>query len=124
MVIRIFLTSFLMAASFLHAEAQHDPMPKGDVPYAELDALIASTERIVASQKSLRDDLKKYAELHAQYLKDMDNRELLLKTAKVAQSALERIKQDRLGSLFDPNYLSEMTLFAKIAARPTLPKKP
>lgn len=88
----------------------------------ELDALIASTEGLVAKQKSLKETLEKYQSLHDEYIEDMDNKALLLKCAKQAHIALELIKNERLSMLFDSSFISEMTLFAKLAAKPALPK--
>jgi hypothetical protein len=90
----------------------------------ELQVLINSTEALVQKQKALLQLLQEYLNLHDAYLKDTENRELLLKTAKIASQALETIKKERLSYLFEPSFLSEMTLFAKLAGRPSIPKPP
>lgn len=96
--------------------------PLQETPLNELDALIASTEELVQKQKTLRDDLQVYISLRDVYLKDPKNKELLLKTARIAQQSLERIKNEKLTSLFDQGFISEMTLFAKLAGKPSIPK--
>lgn len=91
-------------------------------PLAELDLLIVSTEDLSLKQKTVRSALTEYIYLRDIYLKDMENREILLKTAIFARSALKTIKEEKLTPLFEPDFISEMTLFAKLAANPTLPK--
>lgn len=97
-----------------------ESVPYKEQPLTQLNDLISSTEKLVQHQKELRDQLTQYIVLHDAYLKDIDNRAQLLKTAKVAQQALDTIKSERMTHLFDPSFLSEMTLFAKLAKRPTI----
>ncbi len=99
------------------------------LPYKEsgadlLTPLIQSTERLLQRQKDLKLLLEKYDKLHQNYMKDIDNRALALETGQVAQEALDKIKEDKLNYLFDPAYISEMTLFAKLASKPSIPKLP
>lgn len=91
-------------------------------PLAELSLLISSTEELVAKQKTLRTKLNEYILLHDAYLLDMDNRELLLKTARVAKTVLNSIKNEKMTPLFDSSFISELTLFAKMATNPSIPK--
>lgn len=95
-----------------------------EMPSDALTPLISSTERLLQRQKDLKTLLEKYQSLHARYMNDMEDRALALETGKSAQEALERIKEDKLTYLFDPSFLSEMTLFAKLAAKPSIPKLP
>ena len=111
---------FLLFAAFISLDAA--PLKEGSL--SELNALIQSTEELVAKQKALKAILTDYLVVHDSYLLDMENRELLVKTAKLAKRALDLIKQERLTPLFNPDFLSEMTLFAKVVAKPTLPQDP
>lgn len=95
-----------------------------ETPFEELEVLISSTEKLVEKQKSLLKQLQEYLTLHDAYLQDTENRELLLRTAKKAQQALDQIKAERLSYLFSTNFISEMTLFAKLAGRPSIPLPP
>lgn len=99
-----------------------DSIPLKESPLRDLDALIESTERVCSKQKSLKEQLEAYLLLHDAYVKDIDNRELLIRTAVSAKKALEIIKEERLSTLFEASFLSEMTLFAKLAAKPSIPK--
>lgn len=94
----------------------------GQDPLAELSLLISSTEELVVKQKTLKTKLKEYILLHDAYLLDLDNRELLLKTARVAKIVLTTIKNEKMTPLFDSSFLSELTLFAKMATNPSIPK--
>lgn len=91
-------------------------------PLSELSLLISSTEDLVTKQKALRTHLSEYILLHDAYLLDMDNKELLLKTARVAKKVLTLIKNEKMTPLFDSSFLSELTLFAKMATNPSIPK--
>lgn len=91
-------------------------------PIVELSLLISSTEDLVAKQKTLRTLLSEYTLLHDAYLLDMDNKALLLKTARVAKKVQTIIKDEKMTPLFESSFLSELTLFAKMAANPTIPK--
>lgn len=93
-------------------------------PSEAMTPVIASTEKLLQRQKELKTLLEKYQALNAQYLNHMDDRALALETGKTAHEALERIKEDKLVYLFDPSLISEMTLFAKLAAKPSIPKLP
>ena len=109
----------LLSLFFAHVEAAYKESPAD-----AMTPVIASTERLLQRQKELKALLEKYQTLNSQYLNHMDDRALALETGKTAQEALERIKEDKLLYLFDPSLISEMTLFAKLAAKPAIPKLP
>lgn len=90
----------------------------------DLDNLIDSTEALVEKQKNLRAKVEEYLSLHDEYLLDMENKELLIQTANSAKKILEMIKKEKMASLFDPSFISEMTLFAKLSKRPSIPPLP
>lgn len=92
-----------------------------EAPFADLDSLIHSTEELVGKQKALRAKLDEYQKLHDAYLLDRDNKELLIKTANSAKKILNIIKIEKMAPLFDTSFISEMTLFAKVAKNPQIP---
>jgi hypothetical protein len=116
-----YLSLYLSLMSFCSFAISVEPSSS---PLQELNDLIISTEQLVHNQKTLLRLLQDYLALRADYLEETNNRELLLKTAKVANQALDIIKKDRFSSLFEPSFISEMTLFAKLAARPAIPPLP
>jgi hypothetical protein len=95
--------------------------PLAEDPLTELDDLILATEKLLANQKALHQELEAYLKLRADAVNDLDNKELILKTAKAAKSSLDIIKEEHLSHLFSNSFLSEMTLFAKLAGRPRIP---
>lgn len=99
-------------------------LPYRESPAAPIDPLIAATTKLLEKQKQLKSLLEKYGELHTRYLKNIDDRALAMQIGKTAQEALEIIKEEKLNYLFDPSAISEMTLFAKLAAKPSIPKLP
>lgn len=99
-------------------------LPYRESPAAPIDPLIAATTRLLEKQKQLKALLEKYGELHARYLKNIDDRAMAMQIGKTAQEALEIIKEEKLTYLFEPTEISEMTLFAKLAAKPSIPKLP
>lgn len=111
---------FLPLILLLSVNLNADPLK--DNPLTELEDLIQSTEKLVAKQKTLLQELQTYLDLHDQAVIHLDNKELILKTAKAAQNALEIIKEEHLSHLFPAPFLSEMTLFAKLSGRPRIPQ--
>lgn len=97
-------------------------LPIKSDPLKDLETLTVSLERLVEKQKALRKVLEEYLLLREAYLVDTSNRDLALKTAEKAKIALAEIKEESLTYLFDPSFLSEMTLFAKLADKPRIPK--
>lgn len=120
---RFFFFALLLAHASAHARiASGEAIPIKKAPFAELDQLIQSTEHLVEKQKALKNLLENYLALHNACLKEMENKQLLVRCAKVASDALETIKAERLSPLFEPTFLSEMALFAKLASKPSIPK--
>lgn len=101
--------------------ASGNPKLLKESPLDELNLLILSTEELVVKQKKLQQTLEKYLALHDAYLADSNNRSLLIDTARSAAEALEMIKEEKLAPLFEPVFLSEMTLFGKLVTKPSIP---
>lgn len=88
----------------------------------QLDALIQVTQQNVKTQMALKEDIKTYLDLQSQYLKDPNNKELLLKTARSATIALDHIKAANLTHTFSKDFMAELTLFAQIGQKKGIPK--
>lgn len=97
-------------------------LPAKAPPWEELDHLILSTEKQLTREKALKEHLIEYWKWHEVYLQNTDDRELAHKCGGYAYEALEIIKNERLAPYFDPAFISEMTLFAKLKAKPSIPK--
>ena len=89
--------------------------PFGKSEIAQLDDLIAATERSLSQQKSLRDLLIKYQETQTAYLNNEENVELLYNMINLAQKALKTIQENHLTHSFEPSFLNELNLFAQMA---------
>lgn len=108
-----------LSFGLLAGESTH---PLAIDPLTELNDLIQSTERLLSKQKTLHQELETYLNLRAEAVNDLDNKELVIKTAKSAKNALDIIKEEHLSHLFTGPFLSEMSLFAKLAGRPRIPQ--
>lgn len=86
-----------------------------------LDRLIESTQTTLENQLALRDMIKQYQELREIYIQDTENTELLLRVAKLSYLVSESIKENHLDHAFDPEFLSELSLFAKLASKRGIP---
>lgn len=101
-----------------------ETLPYKENPTNELNLLIDSTKELLKKQETLKAVIDEYLKLQADALKDPNNRPLLQKTAKIAENALEIIREERLNYLFDTAFISELTLFAKIAKKPSIQPVP
>lgn len=113
----LFLSVFIIVSTFC-VGVESSPDSK---ELLMLDRLIEATQQSLDSQKSLRLLIKQYQELQTLYLQDTDNNELLLKVAKIAYNISESIKINHLDHSFDPEFLSELSLFAKVASKRGIP---
>ncbi len=94
----------------------------GENDLAQLDHLIGVTKQNLNGQIVLREQLKTYLDLQTQYLKNPDDKELLLKAAKAASKALETIQDAHLAQTFSQSFMNELTLFAQISQKRGIPK--
>lgn len=103
------------------------PPPSGDAKLlvnelAMLDSLIEVTESNVKKQKALREEVILYQKELEVYLKNSSNKDIVLKMARRASRLLEQIKCLHLIEAFEPDFISELTLFAQIAQKRSIPK--
>jgi hypothetical protein len=108
---------FIGAISSLTAAAT---LPKGEL--SMLNALIEATQRSLEQQKNLLEQVKKYQELQQRYIEDPENKELLLQLAKEALRVQKSIEATHLKQAFEPEFLSELTLFSQIGLKRGIPR--
>lgn len=89
---------------------------------AKLDSIIAATEKSLENQKLLRDRIQEYKKIQRLFLEHKEDREISYRMVKAAHRVLEIIKQNHLTHAFDPEFLSELALFSKIATKRGIPK--
>jgi len=96
----------------------------GEGELASLEALIQVTEHNIELQKTLRTQLAEFIKLKEIFIKTPDDKELLFRVAKLAKQAVDLIKEDHLTSTFEPQFLSELNLFANLASKRGIPRAP
>lgn len=84
--------------------------------------MIASAENAIKNLQSLQSDLKKYQAIRKVCLENPDDNESLYKMIKLAQSILDQIKIAQLTTVFEPSFLSELTIVSKPASKLGIPK--
>lgn len=89
---------------------------------SRLDDLIEATQQSLQQQKELRELLQKYLSLREQYLKNTENAEVLFQAARTAFRAMNIIQENHLAQTFDSEFLSELSLFAKVGGKQGIPK--
>lgn len=82
-----------------------------------LEDLIAATEFNLAKEKELRKLVLVYQEELSLYIKNSSDKDLVLRVAKTAHKLLSEIKTLHLVESFQPNFISELTLFSQIALK-------
>lgn len=87
-----------------------------------LDNLIEVTQQNLERQEALRELVKEYQKVHDQYMKNIDDKELLYGLIKKAYRLLENIKESHLEHAFAPEFISELTVFSQVAAKRGVPK--
>ena len=84
---------------------------------SKLNILIESTERSLGQEKQLREHMENYQKLHSLYLEEEENDQLLLQLVKTAHVILQTIKELRLETTFEPDFISELTVVSKPAVK-------
>lgn len=87
-----------------------------------LEELILATESSLKTQKNLKEKIKEYQALQTRTMQDVDNIELLYKLAQSANGILVTINENHLTHIFEPSFLSELSLISKPAAKRGIPR--
>lgn len=87
-----------------------------------LDQLIEATQLSLKQQYKLRDQVKSYQQLQANYQNNPEDNELLFQLIKTAYTILESIKTQHLETAFEPEFLSELSVLSKPATKSGIPK--
>jgi len=99
-----------------------DPANMFDRETAMLGDLIEAAQANLKNLTRLKDLIQKYQTLQEQYMANPDDNETLYQMIKTAHTILEKIKEYHLTQLFDPAFLSELSIVSKPAAKLGLPK--
>ena len=87
-----------------------------------LDVLIETTQRSLDSQQKLKQQIADYQRVQDAYLKDTTDKDTLIRMVRQAARVLDTIKEAHLTQEFDPEFISELTLFSQIANKRGIPK--
>lgn len=87
-----------------------------------VDSLIECAQNNLNTLTALKDKILQYEAEQNRYMQDPQNTEALYKMIKLAHLILENIKSSQLTPLFEPSFLSELTIVSKPAAKLGIPK--
>jgi hypothetical protein len=96
------------------------PTTRDEVAY--LDNLIAVTEQTLIAAKGIRKQVAEYLAMQEKFIENTEDRELCYKLVKQAQVILTAIENHHLSQAFDPEFLHELSLFAKIGKKKGVPQ--
>lgn len=117
------LTTFFGIAITMPAIANvHAPDQLISQEINRLDTLIQATQQSLETQKKLRDTILEYQKAYADYIKQPQNDDLLLRLVKSAHKTLKLIKEGHLKQTFDPAFIDELTVLAQPASKRGIPK--
>jgi hypothetical protein len=102
--------------------------PPAALPYGEghaliarqieqMDLLVQATEQSLADEKKVRALILEYQKIEAQFIKHPEDNAVLLKMVRQAAKILDAVKQAYLEHLFDPEFLEELNILARAAAK-------
>ena len=112
------LIALLVAAPLLAVEPQKiEKKGRNGTELADIDFLIAGTEKSLMRQKELREKIARFQELKGLTMEQEEDYELLFRLSKSAHALLESIKDEHLIQVFEPSFISELTLLSKPASK-------
>lgn len=89
---------------------------------AKIDHLIEMTSKSLVEEKQVQELLNNYRAAHVQFYKDQDNTESLIALVKAGFALHESIQHAHLDHIFDPEFLSELAIIAKVGSKRGIPK--
>ena len=87
-----------------------------------LDELILSSQKSLKNLIAIKELIQKYQGIQKKYLDNPNDNTALYQMIKAAHTILEAIKESKLTPLFDPAFLSELTIISKPATKLGIPK--
>lgn len=117
LIVATFTTTGLMADMI-----KKDPKELLDSQILMVDDLIAMTQKTLSGEQEIKKLIVDYQQVQEAYLKNQDDKELVVKMVRKAHLILTKIQETHLTAQFDPDFISELTLFSKIATKKGIPK--
>lgn len=129
--LNVFCLFFLLMSCFCWAanppEAKNKPKTQEKPILVQeelegLDHLILATKHTLQEQIHIKEMILDYLKEQSLYLEHPESKEQLIKTSRSARKALEAIREKNMAQAFEAKFIAELTLFAKIAKKPAIPK--
>lgn len=117
-----FLIAVCLLSANLFSAIKKDPKELLDSQLLMLDDLIAMTQKSLAAEMEIKELIVEYQRIQESYLKNQDDKELVIKMVRMAHRILIKTQENYLTQQFDPDFISELTLFSKIASKKGIPK--
>lgn len=96
------------------------PSPNLGSPQESVSALVKVTERNLASQKALQEELATFNKDKAAYIASGSDAAKADSMVKSAEKVWQRITQLNLRSVFDADFIKEIDLYHSIANKPAI----
>lgn len=87
-----------------------------------IDTLIYATEKNLIDQKKIKQDILDYQKGLALYMEHSSDKEVVFSVARKADALLNEIKEAHLIDTFEPDFISELTVFSQIAQKKGIPR--
>ena len=99
-----------------------DPKELLDSQLAMVDDLIVMTQQTLKGEQEIRNLIAEYQQIQEVYIRNTDDKEQVVKMVRMAHRVLTKIQDNHLTQQFDPDFISELALFSKIATKKGIPK--
>ena len=99
-----------------------DPSKVIEKELSMLSKLVDLSKINLTNLLSLKESIESYQKLQTHYMENLEDQETLYKMIKLAQAILVNIKQNQLIPLFDPAFISELTIISKPASKLGIPR--
>lgn len=124
---------FVMVVSALSAESSINPITPDVPPLREepiagqyemnvLNNIISLTKENLQNEMKLREQVILYRDLYDQYIENKKNRNLLAKVVLAAYDVEKTLAQTHLQHAFSQDFLRELSLFATVAKKRSIPR--
>jgi hypothetical protein len=122
LICAVFLFSTVAAEDLPPEKIMPEMTVEIDASIRALDQLTAMTERSLAAQRQIRQQMLDYRQIKAQFLQNQQDRELIVRVVKAAYGLQNAIKANHLEDALDSEFMHEIAFFSQIASKKSLPK--
>lgn len=116
------LVAHLFFATIAADNIKKDPTELLNRQLAMVDDLIFMTQQTLKGEQEIKSLIAEYQNIQEAYLKCPDDKEQTVKMVRMAHRVLTKIQDNHLTQQFDPDFISELALFSKIATKKGIPR--